>query len=151
MARPRVFISSTFYDLKQVRSDLERFVREIGYDPVLHERGSISYGSREKLEDYCYREIKQVDILVSIIGGRFGSPSTHPPYSISQQELRTAYDLGIQVFIFVETAVMGEYQTFLKNKELPGILRQLLFLIYLYFHFFVSLLTPSLLVFYEVK
>ena len=29
MARPRVFVSSTFYDLKQVRSDLDRFIREI--------------------------------------------------------------------------------------------------------------------------
>ena len=25
MARPRIFISSTFYDLRQVRSDIERF------------------------------------------------------------------------------------------------------------------------------
>ena len=28
MAGPRSFIGSTFYDLRQVRSDLERFVRE---------------------------------------------------------------------------------------------------------------------------
>ena len=47
MARPRVFISSTFYDLKQVRSDLERFVKDMGYDPVRHERGHIPYGSKE--------------------------------------------------------------------------------------------------------
>ena len=53
MARPRVFISSTFYYLKQVRSDLELFVKEMGYDAVLHERGAIPYGSKEKLEEYC--------------------------------------------------------------------------------------------------
>ena len=41
MARPRVFISSTFYGLKQVRSDLEIFIKSIGYDPVLHERGAV--------------------------------------------------------------------------------------------------------------
>jgi hypothetical protein len=41
MARPRVFISSTFYDLKQVRSALEIFIKNIGYDPVLHERGAV--------------------------------------------------------------------------------------------------------------
>lgn len=27
MARPRVFISSTFYDLKQIRADLDNFIR----------------------------------------------------------------------------------------------------------------------------
>jgi hypothetical protein len=121
MARPRVFISSTFYDLKQVRSNLELFIKDMGYDPVLHERGAIPYGSKEKLEEYCYREIHQVEMLVSVIGGRYGSQSEHQPYSISQQELKTAYDLGIQVFIFVESAVLSEYQTYLKNKEVAGV------------------------------
>ncbi len=48
MARPRVFISSTFYDLKQVRSDLERFINDMGYDPVLHERGDYSVRKQRK-------------------------------------------------------------------------------------------------------
>jgi|ERR1035441_8085999 hypothetical protein len=117
MARPRVFVSSTFYDLKQIRTDLERFIRDLGYDPVLHERGSVPYGNKEKLEEYCYREIRQVELLVSIVGSRFGSQSDHKPYSISQQELKTAYELGTQVFIFVEATVLGEYQTYLKNKD----------------------------------
>ena len=75
MAKPRVFISSTYFDLKSVRADLEHFVREQGFDPVLHERGSIPYGSTEALEKYCYRESENCDILVSIVGGRFGSKS----------------------------------------------------------------------------
>ncbi len=92
-------------------------IKDMGYDPVLHERGSVPYGSKDKLEEYCYREIRQVELVVSIIGSRFGSQSEHQPYSISQQELKTAYDLGVQVFIFVEAAVLGEYQTYLKNKN----------------------------------
>jgi hypothetical protein len=121
MARPKVFISSTFYDMKQVRSSLELFIRDLGYDPVLHERGAVPYGSKEKLEEYCYGEIHQAEILVSIIGGRYGSQSEHKPYSISQQELKTALELGIQVFIFVESAVLSEYQTYLKNKDVAGV------------------------------
>ena len=117
MSRPRVFVSSTFYDLKYVRADLERFIRDLGYDPVLHERGSVPYGNKEKLEAYCYREIQQVELLVSIVGGRYGSQSENQPYSISQQELKTAYDLGVQVFVFVEAAVLSEYQTYLRNKD----------------------------------
>ncbi|WP_413716016.1 DUF4062 domain-containing protein [Sphingobium sp. B8D3B] len=75
MARPRVFVSSTYFDLKSVRADLEHFIRERGFDPVLHERGSIPYGNAEALERYCYKEIETCDILISIIGGRFGSQS----------------------------------------------------------------------------
>ena len=86
MAHPRVFISSTYYDLKNVRADLERYIKDRGFDPVLNERGQIPYGNEEKLEEYCYREIENCDILVSIIGGRHGSSSSHDPYSISHQQ-----------------------------------------------------------------
>mgnify|MGYP001194458206 CR=1 FL=1 len=37
MAKPRVFISSTYYDLKSVRADLERFVRDKGFAGVKFE------------------------------------------------------------------------------------------------------------------
>ena len=116
MAHPRVFLSSTFYDLRQVRSDIEGFIARLGYDAVLHERGAVTYGSKEALEQYCYREIKQVDILVSVIGRRYGTPANNSQYSISQQELKTAYKKGIQVYIFVEHAVLAEYRTYLKSK-----------------------------------
>lgn len=121
MARPRVFLSSTFYDLKQVRAEIERFLKSIGYDAVMHERGGIPYGSKENLEEYCHREIQNVDILISVIGGRFGTHSNHQPYSISQQELKTALELGVPVYIFVETAVLAEYKTYLKNKALTQV------------------------------
>ena len=120
MAKPRVFISSTFYDLRQVRSDLERFIREVGYEPVQHEMGQVPYGSQEKLESYCYKEITQVDIVVNIIGGRFGSGSFEEAYSISQMELKTALRLNKQSYIFVDGSVMAEYRMYLKNKELKG-------------------------------
>ncbi len=42
MAKPRVFISSTYYDLKNVRADLERFIKERGFEPILHERGHVA-------------------------------------------------------------------------------------------------------------
>lgn len=79
------------------------------------------YGSKEKLEEYYHPEIRQVEILVSIIGGRFGSQSAHLPYSISQQELKTAYELGVQVFIFVDHTVLSEYQKYLRNKDVSGV------------------------------
>ena len=91
MARPRVFISSTFYDLRQVRQDLERFIREMGYEAIRHETGSIPYGKEKRPEAYAYREAEGSDILIAIIGGRFGSPSHEVGgYSISQAELKRA-------------------------------------------------------------
>ena len=117
MAKPRVFISSTFYDLRHVRGEIERFIRDIGYEPVLNERGNIAYGVTEALESYCYKEIEKVSMVVCIIGNRFGSPSSGSnQYSISNLELKAAIKQGKQVYIFVESGVLSEYRTYLKNK-----------------------------------
>jgi Domain of unknown function (DUF4062) len=121
MAAPRIFVSSTFYDLRQIRADLELFIREMGYEPVLHERGAISYGSTEKLEEYAYKEVDLADILVSIVGGRFGTASRHEDRSISQEELKRALERNIQVYIFVEQVVLTEYQTYKANKNVEGL------------------------------
>lgn len=117
MAKPRIFVSSTYYDLKHIRADLERFIREQGHDPVLNEKGHIPYGSTEKLEEYCYKEIELSDIVISIIGGRFGSESREDGYSVSNLELKTAIDKGKQVYIFIENFVLHEYKTYETNKE----------------------------------
>ncbi|MDP2591644.1 DUF4062 domain-containing protein [Vibrio splendidus] len=120
MAKPRVFLSSTYYDLKQVRSDLERFIEEQGYDSILNEKGNIPYGSQEKLEEYCYKEINHCDILVSIIGGRYGSQSHEGEYSVSNKELLAALKQGKQVYIFIDDSVATEYRTYEVNKGVKG-------------------------------
>jgi len=117
MARPRIFISSTFYDLRHVREDLERFVRELGYEPIRNETGSIPYGKEKPIESYAYQEVELSDIIVTIIGGRFGTESAEGPgFSITQNELRRALDRNVQVFIFVEQGVHAEYSTYRLNK-----------------------------------
>ena len=117
MARPRIFISSTFFDLRQVRADLDRFIKELGYDTVRNETGGIPYGKEKKLEHYCYKEIGEIDILVGIVGGRFGSKAERENYSITQAEIKTAMKLNKQVYIFIEKNVLAEYQTYLINKD----------------------------------
>lgn len=118
MAKPRVFVSSTYFDLRVVRADLERFIREVGYEPVLFERGHVAYGHEEALEEYCYREISTCDVLVAIIGGKYGTQAKEEKHSITQKELKTAVELGKQIYVFVERSVHVEYRTYQNNKEL---------------------------------
>ena len=117
MAKPRIFIRSTFYDLRQIRSDIDLFIEGLGYEPIRNEEGDIPYGKEDALEEYCYKEIKSVDILISIIGGRFGSESKRENSSISQTELKTAIKENKQIYVFVEKNVLSEYETYLLNKE----------------------------------
>ena len=37
MPKLRVFVSSTCYDLKQVRENMKEFIESYGYEPVMNE------------------------------------------------------------------------------------------------------------------
>jgi hypothetical protein len=118
MAKPRVFISSTFYDLHQSREDLERFIRSMGYDCIRHEAGAIPYAREVRLETSAYREVESCDILVTIIGGRFGSESKdNGGNSVTQSEILHALKKGIQVYIFVERDTLTEYEIWRINQD----------------------------------
>ena len=121
MAVPRVFVSSTYYDLKQVRVDIEKFLKELGYEPILNEFGHIPYSSDKAPAESAYKEVDLCDILVSIIGGRYGSQVPESDYSVSQQELKVALEKGKQVFIFIEQSVLSEFETFKINRSVKDI------------------------------
>lgn len=40
MAKPRIFISSTYCDLKQTREDISSFIETLGYESVRNEEGN---------------------------------------------------------------------------------------------------------------
>jgi hypothetical protein len=126
MARPRIFVSSTYYDLKHLRASLEAFIEDLGYDAVLSEKGAIAFSPDVPLDESCYREVGNADIFVLIIGGRYGSEhsagtkavpkSFFDRYeSVTKLEYRSAVGNDIPVYIFIERAVYSEYQTFLRN------------------------------------
>ncbi|HEY5027130.1 MAG TPA: DUF4062 domain-containing protein, partial [Candidatus Angelobacter sp.] len=128
MAKPRVFVSSTFYDLKHVRSSLDLFIESLGFEPVLSEKGDIAFTPDSPLDESCYREAANADIFVLIIGGRYGtevSGKQKTPNrafferyeSITKKEYESAIARDIPVYVLVENNVYSEYQTYLRNKD----------------------------------
>jgi len=128
MAATRVFVSSTYYDLKHIRSSMEVFVESLGYDAVLSEKGAIAYSPDQALDESCYREVKNCEIYVLIIGGRYGSEvsetrtSTPKSFfdryeSVTKMEYNAALKDDVPIYILIERAVYAEYQTFLKNRS----------------------------------
>ena len=76
MAAPRIFVSSTYYDLRQTRDNIKGFIEGLGYEAVMHEHSGVAYTQNTNLEKDCYREISGCEIVVSIIGNSFGSQSS---------------------------------------------------------------------------
>lgn len=121
MAYPRIFLSSPYYGLQEVRKTVGSFIRDSCYEVVMSERSQIPYGIKNSLQEDCYEEIRFCDILVSIIGSRFGSSASESDDSVSQMEVRCALKEDIPIYVFVEKNVHAEYSTYLKNKDQPNL------------------------------
>lgn len=120
--KPRIFISSTFYDLKYVREDLANFIKAYGYEPVLFEDGDIGYKPGVNLDTSCYDAMKNSDMVILIIGGEYGSAASGEEkdkfkeyMSVTRNEFRTAADAGIPIFVMIDKKVMTEYWVYEAN------------------------------------
>ena len=95
MAAPKVFISSTCYDLSNTREQIRSFLLSLGYDPVMSEYSDVLYDPRTHTHTSCLHEVPNVDMIVLIIGSRFGGVAV--PDAISEMEIdsliKASYDL----------------------------------------------------------
>lgn len=120
MATPRAFISSTCYDLSEVRDRLVSFCESFGFETALSERGDVFYHPDLHTHESCVSEISNCQIFILIIGGRFGGKhKVDPEKSITNAEFLAAKKLGLPVFTFIKDGVLSDHNTYQKNKKKP--------------------------------
>jgi len=123
MAKPRVFVSSTYLDLVDLRDSLAAFFENLGFEAKLFERGGVYYDPNEPLDESCLKEVGKSDLFVLIIGGRYGSPTSAEAAratnynSITKAEYQHARSEGIPVLTFVRAQVNSEFATYRKNPR----------------------------------
>lgn len=123
MARPKVFLSSTYLDLRDARDYVGEFLGDQGLDVVRAERGGVFYDPNAPLDQSCYQEIPSCHLFVLLIGGRYGSRSSDSSSaagkykSIVAQELSTAVNCGIPILVFVRDEVAVEFSTYMANPK----------------------------------
>jgi hypothetical protein len=118
VAAPRLFVSSTYYDLRFVRADLAILEEQMGVEVVRFEAGQIPYHTAPTLSEAICKEIDNCNILVSVIGGRYGSVIANDDreLSISQLEVERAVKSGLLLFAFIDADVLSQYSVFLANR-----------------------------------
>jgi hypothetical protein len=122
LAIPRVFISSTCYDLKHIRENLKYFVKTVGYEPVLSEDGGVYYSVDKHTHDSCLAEVANCQFFILIIGGRYGSKHLDKDTSITNNEYKEAVRNRIPIFALVDSATLSDYYTYSENlKKNPQI------------------------------
>lgn len=119
MAKPRVFISSTCYDLKEIRSQIREFIIDYGYDPILSEFGDIFFNYGEHPQDACFKEIEKCQMFILIIGNSFGSTyykmtNSPTPSSITMEEFEKSMRNNVPKHVFINRFVDYDYQNYVR-------------------------------------
>lgn len=141
MARPRVFVSSTCFDLGVIRSELRPFISSMGYEPIMSDYSDILYDPRSHTHDSCIKEVPSCDVLILILGQRFGGTATESALegfdfealtkasgkpsiledkeklSITQLEVLKAVENSIPIYAYVDEKVYHDHLVYEKNKH----------------------------------
>jgi hypothetical protein len=107
MTKLNVFVSSTCYDLSQVRADLSDFFSESGHTAILSEFDTFPVSPHKKTIDNCIDAVKNnADIFILIVGNRYGT-TIDSGKSITNTEFDTARAKGIPIFIFIDKKTLS--------------------------------------------
>jgi hypothetical protein len=134
-----IFVSSTDYNLKDLRAELARYLTELGYRPVLSSSEGFHDNSPE-LEPWesCLQVLNTCFVMILVIDGRYGSPlewrnfervfgsrkisPTHAEYIFSHKTNK-------RMLVFIREEVLTHYQTYgtaLKNFETEEVAKEAL-------------------------
>lgn len=116
--KPAVFVSSTCYDLKQVREDIKDFFENTyGFEAILSEFNSFPIDPAIGTCDNCLNNVDNyADFFMLIIGNRYGY-ITEQGKSITNLEYLHAKAKGIPLFVFVDKQLYATWNVWKGNKD----------------------------------
>lgn len=118
MAIPKVFISSTCFDLSEIREQLSKFVSSFGFDPILSDHGDVFYHPDLHTHEACVHEVSNCQLFILIIGGRYGGSYTvDKTKSITNAEYEAAINHGIPVFTYIKKDVLSDHHIYTTNSK----------------------------------
>lgn len=93
MNKPKIFISSTVYDFKDLRSALKYWLEEAGYNVQMSEYCDFEKDSSQNSYEACLDVIEQCDYFILLVGSRIGG-MYDGTISITRKEYQKAYELA---------------------------------------------------------
>jgi hypothetical protein len=117
-----IFISSTDYNLKDLRAELARFLSELGYRPILSSAEGFP-DSSPILEPWesCLPVLDKCFVMVLVIDGLYGSALKWPNYkdyfdeekfSPTHGEYIFAHKTRKRMLVFIRKSLMPHYQSY---------------------------------------
>ncbi len=108
--QPKVFVSSTIYDFRDLRSALKLWLEEYGYEVLMSEFNDFPQLPDKNSYESCLRAIEKSDYFVLLIGSRVGGwYDQAKQISITRMEYRHAYERfkqgNLKLLVFVRKEV----------------------------------------------
>lgn len=115
--KPVVFVSSTCYDLKQIRADMKEFLEgNYGFEAMLSEFDSFPIDPCVGTFENCLSNVDQcADIFVLIVGNRYGYV-LESGKSVTNLEYLHAKAKGIPMYVFVSKQIYNTLPIWRSNK-----------------------------------
>ena len=116
--KPVVFVSSTCYDLANIRADLKSFIEDnYGFEAMLSEFNSFPIDPCIGTFENCLSNVDQcADIFILIVGTRYGYV-TDTGKSITNLEYLHAKAKGIPIYVFVKNQLKSYLPIWRANKN----------------------------------
>lgn len=121
--KPRVFISSTCYDLSEVRVHIHGYLLERGMEPLRSDAKGFVLPPRVGLVEGLLRLVGSAHFFILVIGGEHGWNPGKSAKSITNKEYDKARKDGIPIFPFVHKNVWTLWETHRTSKGLQGSLK----------------------------
>ena len=118
---PGIFVSSTCLDLIDLRAELEPFLRDLGFLPMLSDRPTSNFevaGDRDAIGT-CLENVKNASAFICVLSQRYGARLNDRGFgdiSTTHLEYRTARAAGRPIFFYVRDRLLAEYHLWQSNK-----------------------------------
>ena len=124
MDRPTIFISSTIYDFRDMRSAIKEHLESNGCRVLASEFNDFTKPLDKHSYEACLAAIEQADFFLLLIGTRVGGwYDKTKRVSITQQEYRTAYSLAksdrLRLLSFVRAEVWDHRESAKELERFP--------------------------------
>lgn len=112
-----LFVSSTCYDLAQVRENISLFCEGAGIAALVSEQGSFPVDPSFSTVENCLKAVRErADIFLLVVGGRYGSLS-ETGKSITNLEYLEAQSIGIPKYVFVKRDILALLPVWQSNPQ----------------------------------
>ena len=118
----KVFVSSTVFDLLDVRAELENMLKDLGASPVLSDSSTSDFlacPNRNSIET-CLINVRQSDALIVVLSQRYGTSlktAGYPDISATHLEYREAIKNKVPIHFFVRDRLESDYRIWKKNRR----------------------------------